>query len=70
MSKDARILVLAVVIAAGALEVVAYIVYRGSSDGQAGALFPFIALYAVLAIGGIRMVDRAVGRVRGWLQRV
>jgi hypothetical protein len=69
MSKPAKVIALAVVIVAVALEVVAYVVYRNSTDGQTPVLWVFIALYAGLLIGGIKISDNAVRRLLRWLRR-
>ena len=69
MSKSARITALAVVVAAVALEIVAWVVYRNSSDGQTPVLWVFIALYAALLIGGIKVLDSAVRRLVRWMRR-
>jgi hypothetical protein len=69
MSKPAKVITLAVVIGGAALEMVAYVVYRNSTDGQTPALWVFIALYAGLLIGGIKIADSAVHRLLSWLRR-
>jgi hypothetical protein len=69
MSKPARITALAVVVAAVAFEVVAWVVYRNSSDGQTPVLWVFIALYAGLLIGGIKVLDSTARRLVRWMRR-
>ena len=69
LSKPAKIAVAVVVIASLAFEVVVFVVYRNSTDGQTPVLWVFIALYAALVIGAIRILDSLVRGMRRWLQR-
>ena len=60
---------LVVVATAVVLEVVAFIVYRDSSDGQTPIVWFAIALYAVVLIVGIKFVDGRLPRLRRWMHR-
>jgi hypothetical protein len=62
-SRPARLVALLIVVAAIVLEVAAYLTYRDSVDGQAGLVNVAIVVYAAIAIGFIRMIDRAARRL-------
>ena len=60
MSRLARVLVALIAIAVVPLEVIAYLAYRNTVDGEVAVVGPVIVVYALLAIGGVWIVDRAV----------
>lgn len=67
MSKPARVVAVVVAIAAAVLEVVAYLMYQDTVDGQAVLLNVAIAVYTLFALGAIAVADhlvRAVARRR------
>ena len=63
MSRAARIATTTVIVATVILEVVAYLVYRDAVDGQAILANVAIAVYALLAIAAISLIDRAARAV-------
>ena len=69
LSRPARVAVAVVLIATVAAEILAWFVYRNSSDGQTPVLWVFIALYGALLIGGVKILDASVRRVHRWLRR-
>jgi hypothetical protein len=62
-SRPARLVALVIVVAAIVLEVAAFLTYRDSVDGQAGLVNIAIVVYAAIAIGFIRILDRAARRL-------
>jgi hypothetical protein len=63
MSRSGRIATVIVIGAAAVLEVVAYLLYRDTVDGQAVLANAAIAVYAFLAVGVIALIDRAARAV-------
>ena len=57
-------MLLAIGIAAIALEVAAYFTYRDTIDGQSAVLFVVILLYAALAVLVVWSVDASIRRLR------
>ena len=62
MSKRAKLAADVIIAAAIVLEVAAVIAYRHSTDGQTGILWFAIPVYALLALAGLRLLDKALRR--------
>jgi hypothetical protein len=52
-----------IIVAVVVLEIVAYLTYRNSVDGQGGLLNLFILVYALVAVWIVRVADRVIRRL-------
>lgn len=64
ISNPARIVVGFIVIAAVVLEIVVYLAYRNTVDGQAVFANLAVLIYALVAVWIVRVADRAIRRHR------